>query len=358
MYTGDTDYVTQYYQNIVNVLDKFYPSVTNTVTQLVDKGVGIAGSYGDYAFLPRNGPVTYFNVLYVLALNRAASIATFLGGHDEDAARWTARAQNVSASVNGLLFDASVSAFYDGICGATPCSTHAQDGNSISIISGVANATTANSILSYLSKANTRPYGSSFYDNDIVGAGFSQRVYAFISYFEIDARFKTGLADSALDEIRRLYGWMSSHDPEITAWEGIGENGTKYEGAFTSLAHGWSTGIVPALTNNVLGVTPTGPGFSTYNLKPIPGDVEWAKGVVPTPKGPITVSWSSNTNSGTFSLTWSAPDGCNGTISVPVSNSTVPVYLDSQLEERDSHANYASFSVGGGEHTATVGYKA
>ena len=73
-----------------------------------------------------------------------------------------------------------------------------------------------------------RPYGNSFYDNDLVQETFSQRVYAFISYFEIDARFKTGLADSALDQIRRMYGWMASQDPGITAWEGIGPNGSKY----------------------------------------------------------------------------------------------------------------------------------
>jgi hypothetical protein len=367
MYKGDTEYITKYYPNIVKVLDQFYPSITNNDTQLLQKGLGVSGGYGDYAFLARSGPVTYYNVLYVLALNHAASIATFLSGHDDDALRWTARAQNVSDAVNNDLFDTSVGAFYDGVCGFIPCPTHAQDGNGISVISGVANDTIANSVLSYLSKANARPYGNSFYDNDIIGTGFSQRVYAFISYFEIDARFKTaGLADSALEEIRRLYGWMASNDPEITAWEGIGANGTKYEAAFTSLAHGWSTGIVPALINNVLGVTPTGPGFSAYNLKPIPGDVQWAKGLVPTPNGPIKVYWNSDKDAGLFFLTASAPDGYNATISVPVANSSVPVYLDSQLAwsgKKEGAMNavlgggYVSLPVGGGgEHTVTVGY--
>lgn len=368
MYTGDTEYITDYYPVIVKVLDKFYPSITNSTTQLLQKGLGVSGGYGDYAFLPRSGPVTYYNVLYVLALNHAASIATFLGGHDDDASRWTTRAAHVSGAVNGNLFDTSVGAFWDGTCGSSPCATHAQDGNSISIRSGVANQTTANSVLSYLSKAMARPYGNSFYDNDVLQESFSQRVYAFISYFEIDARFKTGLADSALDQIRRMYGWMAANDPGVTAWEGIGPNGTKYEGAFTSLAHGWSTGIVPALTNNVLGVTPTGPGFSTYIIKPTPGDVQWAKGVVPTPKGPIKVYWDNSfKNQGVFFLTASAPDGYNGTFSVPVTNSSVPVYLNSQLVsggENGTDINvvledgYASLPVSGlGENTITVGYK-
>ncbi|TVY93866.1 hypothetical protein LAWI1_G000556 [Lachnellula willkommii] len=368
MYTGDTEYITDYYPVIVKVLDTFYPSITNTTTQLLQKGLGVSGGYGDYAFLPRTGPVTYYNVLYVLALNHAASIATFLGGHDDDASRWTARAAKVSDAVNGNLFDTSVGAFWDGTCGSSPCATHAQDGNSISIRSGVANQTTANSVLSYLSKAMARPYGNSFYDNDVLQESFSQRVYAFISYFEIDARFKTGLADSALEQIRRMYGWMAANEPGVTVWEGIGPNGTKYEGAFTSLAHGWSTGIVPALTNNIMGVTPTGPGFSTYIIKPIPGDVQWAKGVVPTPKGPIKVYWDNSfKNQGVFFLTASAPDGYNGTISVPVTNSSVPVYLNWRLVSGGgngtdikvmSEGGYTSLPVSGvGENTITVGYQ-
>ena len=368
MYTGDTEYITNYYPNIVKVLDTFYPSITNTTTGLLQKGLGVSAGYGDYAFLPRTGPVTYYNVLYVLALNHAASIATFLGSHDDDASRWTARAENVSDAVNSELFDTSVGAFWDGTCGSSPCATHAQDGNSISILSSVANHTIATSILSYLSSAMARPYGNAFYDNDVLAESYSQRVYAFISYFEITARFQTGLAASALEQIRRMYGWMASNEPGITAWEGIGPNGSKYEGAFTSLAHGWSTGIVPALTNNVLGVTPTGPGFSSYNIKPITGDVQWAKGVVPTPRGPIAVYWDNSAwTQGVFFLSASAPDGYNGTISVPVTNSSVSVYLNSRLVsggETDTGVKvvveglYASVSVsGGGENTITVGYQ-
>ena len=324
MYTGDVDYITKYYPNLVKVLDTFYPSTTDSSTGLLDKRLGVTGGYGDYAFLPRNGPVTYYNALYVIALDNAASMARYLG-HESDASRWSARARNVSAAMDSL-FDTSAGAFYDGICGDVPCQTHAQDGNSLSIVSGVANSTRAKSILSYLSINNARPYGNSFYDNDVIGP-FSQRVYAFISYFEIEARFKTGLADSALEEIRRLYGWMSTHDPGITTWEGIGPDGTPYEDGFTSMAHGWGTGVVPALTNYILGVMPSGPGFSTWSVKPFPGDVKWAKGRVPTPKGPINVGWTRDATG--FFLSVTGPLGTKGVVSIPVENGTV--FYDSMI---------------------------
>lgn len=365
MYTGDVAYIQQYYSNIVKVLDNFYPSVTNNQTQLISKGVGISGGYGDYAFLPRSGPVTYYNALYVLALDNAASIANFLGGKQEDAVRWTARAQGVSAALNKYNFDTTNGAFFDGTCnGEAYCETHAQDGNSLSILTGVANSTRANQVLSYLSSHNARPYGNSFYDNDVIGAGFSQRVYAFISYFEIEARFIVGSASSALEEIRRLYGWMASHDPMVTQWEGIGDNGSPYEGAYTSMAHGWGTGIVPALTNYILGVIPQGPGFSVYSIKPIPGDVQWAKGTVPTPNGPISVSWNSNVAGGQFYLSASAPAGSKGTIYVPVANASVSVYLDSKLLTKSGTltANqdpaYVAIPINDGQtHTITVGFQ-
>ncbi|KAG0645590.1 hypothetical protein D0Z07_8650 [Hyphodiscus hymeniophilus] len=367
MYTGDTDFVVTYYQTMINVLDDFYPAITDNTTQMITKGIGSSGSYGDYAFINRSGPITYLNALYVIALDNAASMATYLG-HRQDAARWSARSMVVAAAINTYNFDSSVGAFFDGSCGDTYCATHAQDGNSLSILSGAANVTRATSALAYLAAHNARFYGNAFYDNDVVAGGYSQRVYTFISYFEIEARFKTGLADSALEEIRRLYGWMEANDPGITMWEGIGQGGQPYEGAFTSLAHGWGTGVVPALTNYVLGVMPQGPGFSIFSVKPIPGDVQWAKGVVPTPHGPIYVAWDSNQAVGLFYLSVSAPTGTKGAVSVPVGNSSVPVYVDNELAwENNGHAyaatyenyadaGYVSVQVEGGDHVITAGY--
>ncbi|KAG4028194.1 hypothetical protein MFRU_023g00310 [Monilinia fructicola] len=375
MYTGDNNYIQTYYHTLLKVLDGFYPSVTDTNTNLITKGVGVSGGYGDFAFLPRSGPVSYYNALYVLALQNAAVIAKSQG-QSSDASRWLTRAKTVSDALNSHNFDNSVGAFFDGYssggsCDNTFCNTHAQDGNSISILAGVTNSSRSNSILNYLSKANSRPYGNSFYDNDVLSSGFSQRVYAFISYFEISARFKTNLVSSALDEIRRLYGWMANNDPKVTQWEGIGPNGSPYEQGFTSMAHGWSTGIVPALSNYVLGVLPTGPGFSTWTVKPYPGDLSWAKGQVPTPRGPINVDWSINSD-GWFVLSVAAPADTTGTLSLPVAfggsakrdaNAEVlvdgktawdngPVAFDAKFDSSDGYISLVL--PGGSTHNITV----
>jgi hypothetical protein len=154
------------------------------------------------------------------------------------------------------------------------------------------------------------------------------RVYAFTSYPEIQARFRAGQAESAIDEIKRLYGWMAAHDPGITSWEGIGAGGTHYQGPYTSAAHGWSTGVLPALTNELLGATPTGVGFSTWSVTPRPGTVRWAKGQLPTPHGPLQVSWATGQGKVAFTLTVSAPRGTSGDVTVPTGGAAVRVFLD------------------------------
>lgn len=234
------------------------------------------------------------------------------------------------------------------------CAVHAQDGNSLAILSGATNnseaaslagssSTPEASILSFMTSALSRPYGNAFYDVSTLSPSdqFDQRVYAFISYFELAARFQvaqdenaTLVAVSAYDELRRLYGYMANHDPFSTFWEGIGPNGSYYEAGYTSLAHGWSTGIVPLMQNYVLGVTPTGVGFRSFVVRPVVfgGGFHWARGVVPTPdSGEIGVAWTVDdvdTGAG-LQLTVAAPvGGDGGTVYVPVAEGDGTVTQD------------------------------
>ena len=313
LYTGDTGYDRSYYPNLVKVLDSWYPSVTDA-NGLLQKGLNGTSGYGDYAFLGRTGEVTYYNALYVLALKDAAGLAAALG-HTADAARWNQRAASVGTAINTKLWDPAAGAYLDSAVGDV---RHGQDGNGYAIMSGAAPADRAASALTYLSNNTALPYGNSFMDNDTLVSDGSQRVYAFTSYPEISARFMTGAATSAIDEIKRLYGWMASHDPGHTDWEGIGAGGSMYEGPYTSAAHGWSTGVVSELTNDLLGATPVTPGYASWSVVPHPGTVRWAQGQLPTPHGALNVSWKFN-GAHRFTLTVDAPAGTSGSVTLPVS---------------------------------------
>lgn len=94
LYTGDAGYLDDYYATMVRTLDTYYPNSTNAAG-LLQKGLGTSSGYGDYAFLPRSGVITYYNALYVLALNRAAQLAEFKG-ESADAERWRDRSGRVA----------------------------------------------------------------------------------------------------------------------------------------------------------------------------------------------------------------------------------------------------------------------
>ncbi|KUI55513.1 hypothetical protein VP1G_02922 [Cytospora mali] len=347
MYTADFEYLDTYYPNLVKVLDVYYPNCTNP-NGLLEKGLGDSAGYGDYAFLPRTGIITYYNALYIMALKRAAQLADIIKKPD-DAERWRNRAAAIGPALVRENWDSSVGAFFDG--GACPddittkCPVHAQDGNSLAILSGAVNNLTAKeavgsssispeaSILRYMSSALARPYGNAFYDSSILSPAdnFDQRVYPFISYFELAARFggesyygSQTVVDSAYDELRRLYGWMANHDPFSTFWEGIGPGGSPYEGGYTSMAHGWSTGIVPLLLNYVVGVIPLTPGFQSHLVRPVidGGGLTWAKAGLSTPWGGMVVTWKLVPSAGGsgLHLTVESPEGTTATVCMPVTD--------------------------------------
>jgi hypothetical protein len=338
-YTGNVSYISDYYSNLKLALDTYYPANTASNSLLLRPS-----SYGDYAFLSRPGSAAYFSALYVLALRRAADLADLVS-QPSDAATWRARAANVSDAFVSTLWDDGAGAFFDRACtDEASCAAHAQDGNSLAILAGVvaANSSQAASALAYLAAANALPYGNGFYDaagDTVCGLGnCSQIVYAFISYFENAARFEVGDAASALDQLRRTYRAMAAGPPADAAhvdspglgtfWEGIGSGGVPYEAADTSMAHGWSSGVVPLLTTYVLGVRPVAPGFAEWTLAPALGNdsaLAWARGALPTPYGAIDVSWSAEqaTNSGggvvSIDLCVSAPGETSGTVMLPTS---------------------------------------
>jgi hypothetical protein len=284
LYSGDVQAARALLPNVVRALDDWYPAQM--------EGGLFANHFGraDYALLDRRDPfVAYYNAQYVRVLDLGAAIARW-AGDGSAARRWASRAGQLRPVVQRAFWDAAAGAYKDTVGGPL---VHPQDGNAFAILAGVADHDQAVSSLEYLSAHNSYGYGNSIADADVWdgfpwGIQASRRVYPFMSYFELLARFQTGLDDSAHDLIRREWGYMLANGPGTT-WETIGPYGGPPTGG--SWAHGWSSGAAPALTQYVLGVRPTTPGFATFVVDPHPGSVAWAQGVVPTPHGDLTVSW-------------------------------------------------------------------
>jgi len=161
--------------------------------------------YGDYAFLPRDGEVTYYNALYVLALKDAGQLAKSLGTN-ADATRWQQRAASVSSAVNANL--------WDGAATSTRRATarHGQDGNGIAIVAGIASPAQAAQALGHLAGA-ALPYGKPVHGRQHTGR---RRLAAGLRLHVVPGdrgQIPCRAGEFAIDEIKRLYGWMAATTP-------------------------------------------------------------------------------------------------------------------------------------------------
>ncbi len=127
-------------------------------------------------------------------------------------------------------------------------------------------------------------------------------------------RFEYGFGQSAMQAIFDHH-WLQLLD---TNWKGTATTSE----CMNMLTRGWGdeshpdTAIAAHFSAYILGVTPTAPGFSRFQVRPTPvKEVTWARGVVPTPHGPITAAWE---NAGkTFRLDLSVPQGAQADVVLP-----------------------------------------
>jgi hypothetical protein len=135
-----------------------------------------------------------------------------------------------------------------------------------------------------------------------------------------------GHREDALQWMRQYWGGMLE-EGATSFWEAYDPDWFKEDfhsslqadrrsGYFVSLAHGWSSGPTPWLTEQVLGIQSQGPGFDTVDIRPDLLDLEWAKGTQPTPHGPLSISLKKAQG---MSIAIDLPPGIRARVSVPVS---------------------------------------
>jgi len=145
----------------------------------------------------------------------------------------------------------------------------------------------------------------------------------FNQYFVIQAFATMDKYDDALSSINDLwggeinYGGTTLFEVSRPSWnDGIGVNDPAPNGqcGFTSLCHPWSAGVVKWLSEEILGIKPTAPGFATYQILPhLSRTLTFVSGTTPTPLGNIQASF--NVSNGLCTV--SAPAGTMGTIGIP-----------------------------------------
>jgi hypothetical protein len=327
LHTGDIAFVEQHWPAITRQMDWNAQQVGPNGLFVVD-----SSNNADWNIESISGELTYVNAIYYQALLAAAKLADAVG---DTASRdaWTSAAASIKAAVDAHLWNPSTGV-YDAsteIRGAI-----VQDANTLAVLSGLADPERAKSITHTLATSLDSQYGALTVASP-VPTGYNQLVSPYMGSLQLLATLQTGNTADALALTRKEWGYMLGQDPGGVFWEKIPATGVP--GTLDSAAHAWATGPSSALPRFILGGAPASPGYASWTVRPQPGDLEWAQGIVPTPLGDLTVRWQrGESDSSQFQLTVIVPAGSSGNVAVPLINNAKTVAVDGELIWADGKA--------------------
>jgi alpha-L-rhamnosidase len=313
-FTGDQAFVRQEWPIVQRELAWNASQVDSSGLLVTDGSDGANWHYDT-----QTGEQAYYNALYYRVLLDGAALAE-AAGDPTAAASYTSQAAALRNAINTYLFDPATGVYN---ISTTQTGYVAQDANSYAVLYGIAPASTAAGILSAMEQQLSTPYGALDVSSP-APAGYNQLIGPFMGSYELWALLADHQTQAAFTLLQQEWGTMTTSDPGDTFWEAKGTDGTR-NNAFASspgglsMAHGWAAGPTSALSEYVLGVQPVAPGYRTWLVQPQPGSLSWAEGQVPTPHGPITVKWGSQTSQGQFTIQVQPPAATTGTIDVPTS---------------------------------------
>lgn len=146
---------------------------------------------------------------------------------------------------------------------------------------------------------------------------------SFNQYFILQAMAWMNGYDEALVSVRDIWGGQISYggtmffETYTPSWNECLEGNEAVpncQAGYTSLGHAWGAGVTAWLSREVLGIKPTGPGFSSVEIIPHLGrSLTWVSGSIPTPHGPVDFSFDQNSGRGTATI----PPKSIGRIGIP-----------------------------------------
>ena len=166
---------------------------------------------------------------------------------------------------------------------------------------------------------------------EVVAVDGAKGFSTFYGYYMLEALARAGMYQEAMDIIRTYWGAMIDHGA-TTFWEDFNLDWVKNAGRIDeitpegkddlhgdfgaycypsyrhSLCHGWSSGPTPWMSRHILGFEVMEPGCRVLRVVPHLGDLKWAEGTFPTPKGAVFVRHERRPD-GSVKTTVKAPRG-------------------------------------------------
>jgi len=252
-----------------------------------------------YVFTPRN---TVVNAFHLRAMTLMGIMARALGKEDE-AKEFDANVAASYAVFQKTFFDADKGLYRDGI-DTDHISSHA---NLYPLAFGLVPAGDREKMADWLAKR-----------------GMRCSVYA--AQYLMEGLFENGAALQALALMtaENDRSWKHMVDSGTTiSWEAWDP---KYK-PNQDWNHVWGAASANLLPRFVLGAEPLAPGWKPARISPKIGNLQYAKGKVPTPRGPIVINWK---NEAAFQMSLDLPHGMMAQVDLPAQVGAAGVFVNEQ----------------------------
>ncbi|RAV21314.1 amylo-alpha-1,6-glucosidase [Paenibacillus contaminans] len=275
LYTGDIDFIRQYYDRAVTLMDF-------CLAQRNEEGL-LEGRQQDWVFVDwadfkNNGAVSTIQILLARSLEVMSLLAAKLG--------------NVSASTSYVTLaeeikEKTIRLFWDDSRGGLL--HHRVDGVTQSTLTKHASMFALT--YDYLSLEQR----DSVIRNVMLNPGVPQIRTPYMRFHELAVLCESGQHDYVRQEVLSYWGGMielgattfwEEYDPSLADDAHFG----MYGGTFgKSLCHAWGAGPIYLFGKYFLGITPSSPEYQTYRIQPNLGGLAFMKGTVPTGKGQVHI---------------------------------------------------------------------
>ena len=244
------------------------------------------GERDDFVFMPLN---TVVNAFYLRSLVCLSEMARALG-REEEASDYEEQFNRAAVQFHQRCFDPACGLYRDG----EGTEHHAFHANLFPMAFELVPQGHRRGILDFL-----------------VGKGMACSVYPAQYLFE--ALFAQGRSTEALALMMapgdRSWRHMVESGTTIT-WEAWDQRYKPNQ----DWNHAWGAAPANLLPRYVLGVQAKTPGWNLIRICPCPGSLQFCRGKVPTPRGPVEVEWRQDQN---FSLTFEVPPGSEAMLVLP-----------------------------------------
>jgi hypothetical protein len=281
LHTGDTKFIKTFYPRMKSLMD--------FCLERRNKNGFLEPLEGDWVFidwangLPKTGEVSFEQMLLARSIE-AMAVSAQIAGKTEDQKTYQKLADDLKKQLFEVFWDKKENVMKHQRINGTMQDIVTRYANMFGIF------------FNYFNEEQKQSIKKKVLLNDSI----LKITTPYMRFYELEALCAMGEQDYVLKEMKAYWGGMLQ-EGATSFWEEYNptKKGTEHLEMYgrpygKSLCHAWGSSPIYLLGKYYLGVKPTAPGYSQYEVKPNLGGLQWMEGKVPTPNGELSLYCSKN----------------------------------------------------------------